>query len=226
MPVDVPRWLASAATTTRVQKGFRHQIFSAERPLKPTYDLGMARPFPVHPRGPRRRRHPTATTLLACPRVCPQWELSTVAALMKPKPLTRSAVEHRDGQQHWPAGATESAQSVLSQLQHHLGQPLPIHFDADGEYHLLAKLSTPTTESVDEARAVAIALSRAVPQCWFVVGRLFVRNGRFYRRRFGYRLELVHASNVHLSRPMRQLVRSLAEKQGVQPSHDSSSDDS
>jgi len=43
--------------------------------------------------------------VFGCPRVSPEWELGTLHALMKPKPETRGAVEHRDGEQPWPAGA-------------------------------------------------------------------------------------------------------------------------
>lgn len=180
---------------------------AAERPR--AYHAGMRRPFPVHPRGPRRRRPAIKTLLLACPRVCPEWELSTVAALMKPKPILRSAVAHRTGEQSWPVDGAERARVVLLALEREMGQRLPVHLQPAGEYHLVGELGATSREAVDQARAVAVALSRTAPGCWFVLGRLFVREGRFYRRRFGYRLELVAASDVHLSRPMRQLIRML-----------------
>jgi hypothetical protein len=179
----------------------------------------MARPFPVHPRGPRRRRTATASLLLACPRICPEWELSTVHALMKPKPHTRAAVQHRTGQQPWPEQATTRARAVLQELERYTGVALPVHLNADGEYHLLAELPTPTRESIDQARAIVVAVSRAAPACWFVLGRLFVRDGRFYRRRFGYRLDLVRAADVHLSRPMRHLLRSLTPTPTEEPAN-------
>ncbi len=61
----------------------------------------------------------------------------------------------------------------------------------------------------DVGRAVAVALSRAVPDHWWVLGRLFLLDGRFHRRRRGYRLELVHAADVHLPRDVRAKLRGL-----------------
>jgi len=39
------------------------------------------------------------------------------------------------------------------------------------------------------------------------VGRVFVRDGRFFRRERGYRLNLVEATNVHLPRAVRAALR-------------------
>jgi hypothetical protein len=45
---------------------------------------------------------------------------------------------------------------------------------------------------------------------WITLERLFVRDGRFYRRERGYKFDLVEATNVHLSRATRAALRGLA----------------
>jgi hypothetical protein len=52
-------------------------------------------------------------------------------------------------------------------------------------------------------------ISRRLPEVWVVLGKLFVRNGKFYRREFGYKLKLVPATNVHLRRDIRAAIRKL-----------------
>lgn len=170
----------------------------------------MARPIPTWPRGPRRRRPASPQTLLACPRVSPEWELSTLAALMRPTPARRGKVEHRGGgQPGWPADAPERVAWVLSSVADRLGldlTPWALNLPAAGEYFLLGRVPP---EMNDAGRAVAVALSRAVPDHWFVLGRLFLLDGHFYRRRRGYRLDLVRAADVHLRRDVRARLRGL-----------------
>ena len=81
-----------------------------------------------------------------------------------------------------------------------------MRFSLAGEYHFLASVRR---ESVEEAKALAILLSRRLPELWLVLGKLFVRNGKFYRRELGYKLNLVPATNVHLRRDIRAAIRKL-----------------
>jgi hypothetical protein len=62
---------------------------------------------------------------------------------------------------------------------------------------------------LDEAKALAMLLSRRLPNLWLVLGRLFVRDGKFYRREFGYKLNLVQAHDVHLRQDIRAAMRRL-----------------
>ncbi len=57
--------------------------------------------------------------------------------------------------------------------------------------------------------ALAQLISRRLPELWFVIDRLFVNDGMFYRRQFGYKLNLVPASNVHLPRAIRAALRGV-----------------
>jgi hypothetical protein len=57
--------------------------------------------------------------------------------------------------------------------------------------------------NVEEAKALALTLSRRLPDLWFVFDRVFVKGGTFYRRERGYKLNLVEATNVHLKREIR-----------------------
>ena len=50
-------------------------------------------------------------------------------------------------------------------------------------------------------------LSRHLPGLWLVLDRLFIRDGRFFRRERGFKMNLVEASNVHLTRAIRDAVR-------------------
>ena len=140
----------------------------------------------------------------------PEWELSTLAALMRPTAARRGKVEHRGGgQPPWPADGAERVAWVLSSVGARLGVDVPawgLQLPPTGEYFLIGEVPDAQT---DAGRAVAAALSRALPTHWFVLGRLFLYDGHFHRRRRGYRLELVPAADVHLPREMRAKLRGL-----------------
>jgi hypothetical protein len=144
--------------------------------------------------------------IFACPRVSPEWELGTLHALMKPKPQTRGAVEHRSGEQGWPEQGDAILADALKVVQERLGMELAVHRPGAGEYHFLADFGR---EQLPEVLALALLLSRRLPELWFVVDRLFVQGGVFYRRQFGYKLNLVPASDVHLPRAIRAALRGV-----------------
>ena len=158
------------------------------------------RPLPILPRGPRRPYRPPVDTLLACPRICPQWELSALRALMKPQTRNRSAA------QPWPADAEQRIDRARQPIRERIGYELEAHFPIDGDYYFAA-VTTP--HLTDEARAAALLLSRRLPGTWFVLGRLYVRDGAFYRRRRGIELILVKANDVHLSRGVRAALQDV-----------------
>ena len=134
----------------------------------------------------------------------PEWELGTLQALMKPKPQTRGAVEHRTGEQAWPAEGDRVLAEALSTIQERLGTALDVHRPPAGEYHFVAEGAR---ERLPEVLALASLLSRRLPDLWFVVDRLYVHGGVFHRRQFGYKLHLGPASDVHLTRPIRAALR-------------------
>ncbi|HSV14592.1 MAG TPA: hypothetical protein VLI90_10045 [Tepidisphaeraceae bacterium] len=166
----------------------------------------MARPIPVWPRGPRRLRRRSLQVLLACPRVSPEWELAVVDALMRPKVLTKGKVEHRRGEQAWPVDAETRAREIVQEVSRRLDAAFDIAYPPEGEYLLVGEAPRGYEE---ETKALAAALSSALPEQWFVLGRLFVKSGRFYRRRFGYRMDVVPATDVHLPRAMRAKLKGL-----------------
>ena len=126
--------------------------------------------------------------------------------LMKPKPHTRSAVEHRQGEQPWTSAAAASLDEVLAILQERLETSLVVHRPIEGEYHFLIEFTPPQKP---EVLALAQLLSRRLPDLWFVIDRLFVNAGVFHRRQFGYKLNLVPATNVHLPRAIRAALRGV-----------------
>jgi hypothetical protein len=142
--------------------------------------------------------------------VSPVWELSTRAALMRPTAARRGKVEHRGaGQPPWPEDGAERVAWVVSTVAERLGTDAAswgVQLPPAGEFFLIGQVPGGQAEV---GRAVAVALSRALPHHWFVLGRLFLQDGRFYRRRRGYRLELVPATDVHLPRDVRAKLRGL-----------------
>jgi hypothetical protein len=144
--------------------------------------------------------------LLACPRVSPEWELAVVDALMRPKVITKGKVEHRRGEQTWPEDAEARARRIVEEVGRRLDASFDIAYPPGGEYLLVGEAPGGYEE---ETKALAVALSAGFAEQWFVLGRLFVRGGRFYRRRFGYRMEVVRASDVHLPRALRARLKGL-----------------
>jgi len=126
--------------------------------------------------------------------------------LMKPKPRTRSVIEHRAGDQPWPPAADAALADALAIADARLHFQPQVHRPAAGEYHFLIEYAP---AQADDARALALLLSRRLPELWFVLDRLFVHAGAFHRRQFGYKLNLVPASNVHLPRATRAALRGV-----------------
>ena len=164
----------------------------------------MPRPFPVMPRGPRRKRVACETLLLACPRVAPDWELGALRALMKPQ--TRGAIAHRPAGQAWPSNGAEVADRSRADARERLGFDLDLRFAHAGDYFFTAEVPRAACE---EAKGFTVLLSKRLPGVWFVLGKLFVKDGRFFRRARGFKLNLVPATNVHLTRPIRAALRDL-----------------
>ena len=165
-------------------------------------DAMTRRPFPIVPRGPGRRARVGRLRVLGCPRVASDWELGALRALLKPQ--LKGAILHRSGDQPWPRNGRELALAARELVRQRLGAAPEWHFPLAGDYHAIASYAP---EHEDAARAVALLLSRRMGGLWFVVGRLFVRDGRFYRRERGYKLNLVPATNVHLARATRAALR-------------------
>jgi hypothetical protein len=162
------------------------------------------RPFPVHPRGPRKRRAKRDAILLGVPRWSPQWELSALRALMKPQ--TRGAIEHTSPVQQLPANAEANVRRLCAVLAERLVVGLDPHFPNDGDYLLAIRLPG---DRWLESLATAATLSTHLPDCWLTVGRVFVRGGRIYNRERGYKLLLRESSTHRVPREMLGVIRDL-----------------
>src|SRR5205807_489708 len=143
-------------------------------------------------RGPRRKRTPKESRLLACPRLAPDWEFSALAALIKPQ--LKSAIMHRSGDQPWTEEHTQAVREVSEVIGQRLGFRPVIYLAHAGDYHFAMKYS-PDQEA--EAIAFAKTLSIKLRDLWFVAGRYFVKDGAFFRRGRGYRFPLIPAGEVH-----------------------------
>jgi hypothetical protein len=142
--------------------------------------------------------------LFACPRVAPDWELAALRTLMKPQ--ARGAIDHRAATQAWPAGAEAVVRAACHDARARLGYGPPLHFPREGDYAFAAEVDA---ASLEDAKGFALLVSTRLPHAWFVFGRLFLKAGRFYRRERGVKLNLVPATNVHLTRPVRAALRDL-----------------
>ena len=144
--------------------------------------------------------------MLTCPRVSPQGELGALRVLMKPHDWTRAAIEHKEPQQNWPARATAAVEEIRRAVAERLEFTPDMHLPDDGDFYLLADAPE---DRVEHLRATGVALSRRLPGLWLTVDRLFVRDGRFFRREKCFKFNLVEAKSVHLSRPVRAALRGL-----------------
>jgi hypothetical protein len=145
-------------------------------------------------------------SLLACPKVSPLFELNAVLALMKPNERTKGKVEHVAGVQAWPAEGDGVLEAVRREVGERLGFRPEVHRPGEGEYWFAVPFEPAELEA---AKALAVAASRRLPGLWLTLGRLLVRDGRFYRRQYGYKLKLVPATNVHLRREVREAIKGL-----------------
>lgn len=132
------------------------------------------------------------------------------------KPQTAHAVVNRldDGTQPWPKDGAERIAKVSAAADRHLGVGVAFHLPDAGEYHALATLAP---EPADAALSVGLLLSDHFPDTWVVAGRLFVRNGQFFRRERGIKLNLRPANDVHLSKPARASLREAIRTGGHAP---------
>jgi hypothetical protein len=138
--------------------------------------------------------------------VSPEWELGALRVLMKPHDWTRGAIEHRRPEQVWPHGGAEEVAAACDAVRERIGFDPVVHFPGAGDFFFVVEV---TQRDVDAARALALALSRRLPGLWLTLDRLFVRDGKFYRRERGFKFDLVEASNVHLPKAMRAALRGV-----------------
>jgi hypothetical protein len=129
---------------------------------------------------------------------------------MKPHDWTRGAIAHRPALQPWsrlfPRLVEEAAALVLERLQ---AEPPPaLHFPGGGDFWFLVEA---TESQADALKALAVVLSKRLPGVWLTLDRLYVRDGRFFRRKRDntFKFRLVPSTSVHLPRAVRAALRGL-----------------
>ena len=166
--------------------------------------MGVLRPIPAYPRGPRRARVVRERLLLGCPRVSPEWELAALRTLMKPQAGGRIA--HRHGLQRWTRRERVACDTVAGEVRRRIDFGPGLEFPADGDYRLIVPF---LRGQLPEARGLAVALSKRLPGLWFTCDRTFVFGGQFYRRKRGHLLELVLAKDIHVPAGVRAALREV-----------------
>jgi hypothetical protein len=139
--------------------------------------------------------------------VAPDYELGALRVLMKPHDWTRGAIAHRAPLQPWPQGARTAVEAGRDAVAQRLDFSPALHFPDAGDFFFVAEY---IESQLEPARALGLVLSRRLPGLWLTLDRLFVRDGRFFRRERGFKFNLVEAGNVHLSRATRAALRGLA----------------
>ena len=122
------------------------------------------------------------------------------------KPQARGAIAHRSAIQDWRGDAERVIRAACDDAQARLGYGPTPHFPDAGDFRFAAEVDD---VSVDDAKGLALLVSSRLPHLWFIFGRLFLKGGRFYRRERGVKLNLVPATNVHLTRPVRAALRGM-----------------
>lgn len=120
------------------------------------------------------------------------------------KPQTRGVIAHREAGQKWPAGADDVVRGVVALIEERLFYRVEMHWPKAGDYFVAAKI--PAARQL-EGLAFVVVLSKALPELWFTYGRLYLRGGEIFRRERGVKLWLSRASNVHLPREVRAVLR-------------------
>jgi hypothetical protein len=164
----------------------------------------VPRPLPPIPRLARRKITANRAVLLGCPRISPEWELGALRALIKPQ--TGAAIRHLPAAQSLPKDRQNRVANCLNVIADRLGYRPTLHWPEAGDYLFIAEVPA---GQAPEARALAIILSNELPGIWILLGRLFIRDGAFFRRERGFKLTLVPATNIHLTRPIRSALNGV-----------------
>ena len=169
-------------------------------------------PSPMQSPRPRRRRPPEPMPALEVPTFSPQRRLHVLRAFIKPHDWTREAIQHRldtdpvgSAEQAWAPEWGVTVLEVATEAACRLGVEVKQEPGAEA----LVRLSFAHGTSAGAVRAVAAACSLRLPQTWFLLGRLAVLDGRFWRLERGYKLNLRHAGDVHVPREARLALGDL-----------------
>jgi hypothetical protein len=162
------------------------------------------RPLPNIPRLTRRKSVSPTRILLACPRISPEWELSALQALMKPQ--FKNAILHRSAGQRLSAAARIRVEDAIAVVAKRTGYRPISHWPKTGDYHFAIEV---LPAELEEGKGLALVLSRDLTGTWLVLGRWFIQDGQFFRRERRFKLNLVPATNIHLSRPIRAALNGV-----------------
>jgi hypothetical protein len=137
--------------------------------------------------------------------VSPDWAIAAFHALVRPKPWRREAIEHRNGEQAWPAEGERVVGEIAGEFGRRFGEAMAVHTGAAGDFHFVVEVDARAGEV---AKALGVVLSKRLG-VWVQVGKVYVHGGKFYRTRGRNIRRLVVAKDVHVQREVRAVVRDL-----------------
>ncbi|HEX8524778.1 MAG TPA: hypothetical protein VF669_21175 [Tepidisphaeraceae bacterium] len=158
--------------------------------------------MPVVPRGKRKRRVPPARLVLGCPKICPEWELGALRALIKPQ--YKTAIAHRQAEQKWDPQFESVVREGVGVVGERLGWTPEIHFPDAGDYHFVIDVDA---KEIESAKALVVLLSKRLDSIWLTLGRWYVRRGKFSTRHRSHNILFQPASSVHLTRAVRSALK-------------------
>ena len=161
----------------------------------------MYRAIPSAARGPLRHATPQRIAL-ACPRVCPEWQLAALRALIKPQ--FKDAIRHRSSKQPWTRERQVTIAAAMRSVEAIFGGGIQSHFPRLGDFHFIAAFER---DDAELAKTAAVLVSKQAPALWFTLGRWYVRDGKFFRRHRSRNRLLQPAASVHLTRAHRRELR-------------------
>lgn len=127
------------------------------------------------------------------------------------KPQTKDAILYRPAEQNLSGAVAGAIASAVRAFGDRTGYRAELYWAGEGDYHFVSSIAG---GDLGLAQALGLAISRVRPELWLTCGRLLVRDGRFYRRRRGVRLELVEATGVRVPKDLHRIVADVVREAG------------
>jgi hypothetical protein len=157
--------------------------------------------MPILPKGAVRRRPAPARLILGCPKICPEYALGALRALIKPQ--FKTAILHREPQQKWRPGMEKIVRDGAGIVADKLGWIPALHFPDAGDFYFIVDVDA---RDIEAAKALAVLLTQRLDGFWLTLGKWYIRRGKFFKRHRSHNILMQPASSVHLTRATRSAL--------------------